>query len=64
VASLQTVLTNWKNAATEVVITTQGGDRFHGIITDDGTVGDSILLGGHAGNVLIPKVAIATIPNL
>jgi len=71
VASLQTQLTAWKNAAVEVTLTLQNGAAISGIITDDGTVGDSIIVKGADKNgvamttkgTTIPKSVICTVPE-
>lgn len=67
-ATLQTVLTNWMALAQPVNVVLQGNVAVYGIITDDGAVGDSILVrqvqdAGVGPQTLVPKAAIAYLSN-
>jgi len=59
VAQLQTILTNWKNAATPVSIVLAGNVGVYGTITDDGVGQDSIVVNHANADTVIPKAAIA-----
>lgn len=62
-ASLQTTLTTHMTAAQPVNITTQTGRFINVVITDDGSVGDSIVVTDQSGNeTIIPKAMIGSLP--
>lgn len=69
-ATLQAQLTLWKTDAVSVVVTRIGAVPVIGKITDDGSVGDSIVVQHESGmsdgtfsnnSTVIPKAAIAGI---